>query len=440
VTTSANNIFVFGLDEFHRAQLETLGGPDEYHFHELYSHAQVKPAGNVEFPVAGLLRGAREKLAAFPARVDAVVGFWDFPVSTMLPLLRAPHHLPSPSFEAVLKCEHKYWSRLEQRHAVPRFTPSFCAVDPFADDPVAGITINYPFWIKPVKSASSYLGFKVRNRHELDQALAVTRRGIHRFGNPFNYLLQHVELPAEVAPVDGNHCIVEAIIAADRQCTLEGYVHAGEVVVYGIVDSFRSGLHPSAFTRYQYPTTLPGTVQERMVEVAGAFLRHIGYDDSPFNMEFFWDSLTDDLWLLEVNSRISKSHAPLFRLVDGMYHHKVMVDTALGRKPDFPYRQGEHKYAAKFMWRVASDAIVARVPSMDEVRALEQRVPELQIQFHVRKGMRLSELADQDSYTYEIAVLFLGGDSESELQEKYAFCQESLHLHLHPLSGARAAG
>lgn len=171
-----------------------------------------------------------------------------------------------------------------------------------------------------------------------------------------------------------------------------------------------------------------------MVEVAQTFLRHIGYDDSPFNMEFYWDSITDDLWLLEINARISKSHAPLFKYVDGMYHHKVMVDTALGRKPDFPHGRGNHRYAAKFMWRVVSDAIVTRVPSDDEIRRLRERVPDLQVQIHVHEEMRLSELADQDSYTYEIAVLFLGGDSERDLLEKYAFCQETLHLHLHPLT------
>jgi len=428
------NIFVFGLDDFHLAQLETLGEPGQYRFHELYQHAQVKPAGDMEFPVADLLQGATLKLDAFEGSVDAIVGYWDFPVSTMLPLLRKPHGLPSPTFEAVLKCEHKYWSRLEQERCFPGLTPGFCAVDPFSDDPAAQVTLEYPFWIKPIKAASSFLGFKVRNRQELDEAMYITRRKINRFGTPFNHLLERASLPPEVAPVGGNHCIAEAIITAERQCTLEGYVHAGRVVVYGIVDSFRSGLNPSSFTRYQYPTTLPETVQQRMIEAAEKFLRHIDYHDSPFNMEFYWDSITDDLWLLEVNARISKSHAPLFKFVDGMYHHKVMVDTALGHEPKFPHRRGDHRYAAKFMWRVSSDAIVTRVPNQAEIKQLWERVPELMLQIHVKEGMRLSELADQDSYTYEIAVLFLGGDSERELQEKYAFCQESLHLHLHPVS------
>jgi hypothetical protein len=37
----------------------------------------------------------------------------------------------------------------------------------------------------------------------------------------------------------------------------------------------------------------------------------------------------DTIWLLEINTRISKSHCPLFRRVDGASHHQVMLDLAL---------------------------------------------------------------------------------------------------------------
>lgn len=40
---AAKNIFVFGLDDFHLAQLRTIGMPGELAFHELYQHSDVKP-------------------------------------------------------------------------------------------------------------------------------------------------------------------------------------------------------------------------------------------------------------------------------------------------------------------------------------------------------------------------------------------------------------
>lgn len=426
------NIFVFGADEFNLAQMRSLEGAQQYRFHELFHHRDVK-AGS-EFPVEALYEGALKQLKNFPGPVDAIVGYWDFPVSTMLPLLRQPFGLPSPDFEAVLKCEHKYWSRLEQRRAIPEYVPDFCAVDPFLENPRQQITVDYPFWIKPVKAASSHLGFKVRNDTEFEHAIQAIRRNIYRFARPFNYLLQFADLPDEIIPIDGNHCIVEGIISRGRQCTLEGYVYTGEVCVYGVVDSIREGKHRSSFSRYQYPSSIPLRAQKKMIAVTKRFLGYIGFDNGPFNIEFYWETERDSIWLLEINTRISKSHCPLFRHVDGASHHQVMLDLALGRRPEFPHRKGPYRYAAKFMWRIYEDAMVKRVPTKAELQAIGRRFPSAEIQLYIQEGMRLSELKDQDSYSYEIAVIFLGGDSQKELLGKYRVVQQTLPLELAPLS------
>jgi biotin carboxylase len=428
MTSSQKNIFVFGADKFNLVQMEALDTAKEYRFHELFTYREVK--AGPEFPVKQLHEGALERLAQFPGSIDAIVGYWDFPVSTMLPLLRQPYHLPSPSFEAVLKCEHKYWSRLEQKRLIPQYIPDFCAVDPFAEDYRQQIHIAYPFWIKPIKAASSHLGFMVRNDAELEHAIKVIRDNIVRFARPFNYLLQFADLPDEVAAIDGHYCIVEGIISRGRQCTLEGYVYAGQTHVYGVVDSVREGQHRSSFSRYQYPSTIPRRIQQKMIAVTERFLTHIGFDNGPFNIEFYWESRNDRIWLLEINTRISKSHCPLFRDVDGASHHKVMLETALGQQPDFPHRMGKYKIAAKFMWRIYDDAMVTRVPTDEELRELRRQFPSAEIQMHIHKGMRLSSLKDQDSYSYEIAVIFLGGDSQQELLQKYHELQQVMQVEL----------
>jgi biotin carboxylase len=302
------------------------------------------------------------------------------------------------------------------------------------DNPAQQITVDVPFWIKPVKSASSHLGFKVRNDAEFEHAIQAIRKNIFRFGKPFNYLLQFAELPDHVAAVDGFHCIAEGMISRGRQCTLEGYVYDGEVCVYGAVDSIREGKHRSSFSRYQYPSSIPLRIQEKMIAVTERFFTSIGFDNGPFNIEFYWESQRDKIWLLEINTRISKSHCPLFRHVDGASHHQVMLDLALGKRPEFPHRQGRYRYAAKFMWRIYEDAQVKRVPTEDELRALCNRFPNTEIELHVDEGMRLSELKDQDSYSYEIAVIFLGGNSQNELLQKYRAVQQALPVELAPLS------
>ncbi|KAA6186224.1 D-alanine--D-alanine ligase [Thiohalocapsa marina] len=431
------NIFVVGLDNFHLAQLQALPGASGLAFHPLFSHQALKQQAS--FPAARLLQEGRRRLRAFPGTVDAVVGYWDFPVSTALPLLRAAVGLPGPSLEAVLRCEHKYWSRRCQAEVIPEQVPALCVVDPFADDPLSQVSLGFPFWLKPVRSVLSHLGFRIENPADFHAAIAQVRAGIGRLAEPFNLFLQHAELPPDIAAVDGWHCIAEAIISNGLQCTQEGYAFGGEVVIYGTIDSLREGPAGSCFSRYQYPSSLPQTVQARMSDCSRRIIRHIGYDKAPFNIEYFWDPDTDRIWLLEINARLSKSHAPLFELVDGRSHFQVMLDLGLGHAPHPAHRSGPCAVAAKFMPRHFGDARVLRAPGPDDIAALEAQVPHCRIQVAVRAGMRLSELRNQDSYSYELASLFIGADNQAQLLERFADCMARLPLELAPIAAAEAA-
>ncbi len=427
----AVNVFVLGLDDLHLRQLLELRRAHEYRFHELYRKKDVKSR---RLDVAErILGGARRILADFPGPIDAIVGYWDFPVSTMLPILRREHGLPGPTLEAVLRCEHKYWSRLEQAEIVPDIIPDFCPVDPCAANVADQISLPFPFWIKPVRSVLSHLGFRVADRTDLDHAISEIRAGIDRIAVPFDHLLAHAELPDALAGMSGRHCIAEGIISRGRQCTLEGYAHGGEVEVYGAVDSIREGRHQSSFSRYQYPSSLPNSVLDRMIEATRRFISRIGFDGSPFNIEFYWDEKDDRIRLLEVNTRISKSHAPLLRNVDGEYHHQVMLDVAVGQQPDPPHREGPYPISAKFMWRVDDDAVVTRLPDPETVEAIRRELPGAEIELHVSEGTRLSELGYQDSYSYEIAAIHLGGHSEADLLGSYARCRKALEVGLEPV-------
>ena len=411
------NVFIFGLDDFHRRQLATIQGSEQIAFHPLLNKDEaIHPE---RFPVNEMLEKSRATLEAFSGSVDAVCTYWDFPTSTLVPILRERWGLSGAGLNAVLRLEHKYWARLEQQATVPDLIPGFAAVDPFADDPRAGLTLDYPFWLKPIKAHSSYLGFRIDSDAQFDEAIKKIRRGIAQFGQPFNEVLEKASLPPEVAAVDGYHCIAEQIISAGQQCTLEGYVFEGDVHVYGIIDSIRAGRHRSSFQRYQYPSQLPRRVQDRMIDAARRVITHAGYDNAPFNMEFFWSRATDQLALLEVNARCSKSHSPLFVEVDGASHLQVMVNLGLGEAPAFPYRQGQSPMAAKFMLRVFRPGIVRRVPEAADIEALKARFPEAELHVLVEPGMDLDTLRFQDSYSYEIGVIFLGGQNQADLLARY---------------------
>ena len=140
-------------------------------------------------------------------------------------------------------------------------------------------------------------------------------------------------------------------VIGGRQCTVEGYVHDGEVVPYGTVDSIR---YPQvlSFFYYLYPSHPAAQVQDKMWEITRTIMSHIGYDNAGFNIEYYWDEVQNKIWLLEINTRIAQSHCDLFEMVDGVSHQQVTVDLGLGRKPDMPQGEGPEKVAAEFFYRV----------------------------------------------------------------------------------------
>lgn len=409
------NLFVVGLDPMNGATLRQIDNYEELAVHPLLAYDEVK--GRDAFSFDALLDTARRRLRAFDGSVDGIAGWWDFPTTSLVPALCEEFGLPGASLESVLKCEHKYWSRLAQWEVVPDYVPRFCAVDPFKDHPLSDVSLDFPFWIKPIKGFASQLGFRIGNVDDFDSAITIIREEIPRLGDPFDELLRQAELPPEIAAIGGNFCIVEEIIGG-LQCTLEGYVYRGDARVYGAVDSIR---HPnrSSFMRYQYPSKLPKRAQRRMQAIAKRVMIHVGYDNAPFNVEFFWDPRRQKLSLLEVNPRLSQSHASIFAKVHGVPNFQIMVDLALGREPHWVGREGPANCAAKFFIRRFSDALVRSVPEPQTIAEIKADLPGTEIDIRVRPGILLSDLHDQDTYSYELADVFMSAASQQELLRNF---------------------
>jgi hypothetical protein len=415
------NVFVIGLDDHNTETLKSLRqvNSGDIRIRRMLEYEETH--GAAEYPIADMLQKAVGVVNNFPGPIDAITAFWDFPVSCMVPVLCAKYGLHSASLESVLKCEHKYWSRIEQKKVIPEHIPGFQSFDPFDDEALAGLKqkLRYPFWIKPIKSFGSHLGFRIRNENDWKQAIPIIRGNIGTFTEPFDYVMDLAEVPPEIAE---NHdtCIAEEIISG-RQCTLEGYVYNGKVKVYGIVDSIRYANLPS-FSRYQYPSSLPKAAQKQMIEITRKLMTHVGYDNRAFNVEFFYDMKKGHPWLLEVNTRMAQSHADLFYKVDGATSHEIMTDLSLGQEPDFPHREGEYGCAGKFFVRAFRDGIVTSAPTAEKIAEAMERFPGLIVQPMVEEGMPLSQLLYQDSYSYYLAILYMGGRNEKDLMKKYYEC------------------
>ncbi|MGY1841789.1 MULTISPECIES: ATP-grasp domain-containing protein [unclassified Modestobacter] len=416
----AANVFVLGMDDLNAEILDDL--PEHrYRFHGLLTKEELIGVEDIDLPA--MLDRAQTHLEAFDGPIDAIIGYWDFPVSSMVPILCRRYGVPGPSLEAVTKCEHKYWSRLEQRKAIDE-VPGFALVD--VDGPARlPAELSYPVWLKPVKSVSSEMAFRVADDDQLAGALAEIREGIGKYAEPFEFVLDQLdELPSGIAEVGARVCLAEEA-AVGRQVTVEGYRTAGRSHVYGIVDSLH---YPgtSSFLRYQYPSQLPAEVQRRMATLSERVIDQIGLEQMTFNIEYFWDPETGHIRLLEVNPRHSQSHARLFEHVDGISNHELLVELALGQEPAEPHGDGAYGIAGKCFLRAFDDALVTRAPSPEDVARVEREVDGVTVEVVAEQGHRLSELAQQDSYSYELARLFIGAEDEAELEAKYDQCVRML--------------
>ncbi|MER7083269.1 ATP-grasp domain-containing protein [Saccharopolyspora kobensis] len=424
------NVFVVGLDP---GNLALLRGsfPRNYSFHPLFGKSEIMPAA-ADFPV--LLEEAHRRLDEFGGPIDAIVSYWDFPGTSLVPALCPDYGVPGPRLEPVIKCEHKYWSRIEQRKAADAH-PKFGLVD-LAGEPGLPPGLSFPVWLKPVKSYSSVLAFHVAEPAELARAMAEIRQGIDVVGKSFDAVLSGLEVPPEIAVAGGRACLAEEEIRG-VQATAEGYCYHGEPHVYGVIDSLH---YPgtSSFLRYQYPSRLPAPVQRRIADVSTRVIRQIGLDSTAFNIEFFWGRDDDELNVLEINPRISQSHAQLFKLVDGLPNHHCMVRLALGEEPEMPRRRGTHAVAAKWFLRAFADGVVRSCPTEQDIARVRREMPEATVDVVAREGMRLSELAVQDSYSYELATCCLGARDEAELIDKFHRCTELLPFTFDDREGAPA--
>ena len=419
------NIGILGTDEFNFIKLKSLRRADEFEYHHLLDYDEFR--GSEEYNIDELLYKAEERINAIDGQIDAIVGYFDFPVTDMLPILRKRFGLVTPSLESVMKCEHKYWSRLIQKKVVPQNIPGFSIFDPFRDDALEQIGMEFPFWIKPVKSFKSYLGFRINNEEEFNHAIETIREHIEYISKPFDKLLDHLDMPTEVDEVGGVNCLAEEIITG-KQCTLEGYMINGKVHTYGIVDSYRD-INRSSFSRYEYPSTLPYRVQDEMVEIADKVMSEIGMEPATFNMEFFYNESEDHIQLLEINPRISQSHGDLFQKVDGTANHEIMIDIALNEEPQVLHREGLFNHAAKFMMRRFADGIVTRVPNEEDLEVIRHRYPGALIEVHVQEGQQLSELLNQDSYSFELADIYMGAGTQKNLLSNHEGLTNMLPFH-----------
>lgn len=369
---------------------------------------------------------------------QAVVGIDDFPACMMAALVAETLGFPSPSFESLFLCQHKYYSRLRQSEVVPQATPRFHVID-IARDPIpSDLPLPFPVFVKPVKSYLSILARRIETFPDLARAVAEARLRLAPVAEMFDALMGVSTLDRRFRTVPASALLFEDLLSG-HQVTLDGYAYQGRVVPLGVVDSF---FFPGSlsFQRFEYPSRLPAGVQERMARIAERVIRHIGLDRTFFDIEFFYREEDDSIWLIEINGRMSSQFAPLYRMVDGIDIYAMQLEMALGRdlggREVWGPARNRRLVSASFVMRTFENGVVRRIPSGEDVRRLQRRFPEAFVEILVREGEKLSdELQDDESYRY--ALVDLAADDRKALLKRYDEAKNFLPFEFEPIQQAR---
>lgn len=332
--------------------------------------------------------------------------------------------LPGPPPDAVMLCEHKYFGRVYQKQHVPDATPDFHLIDPTVESTISD-TIEFPCFLKPVKSCMSKNAYIVNSKKELHR-LIKTSLLPHQFIDPFNDMLKAYSR----LRIHASNLLQEELLQG-VQVSLEGYVFENQVNVLGIVDAI---MFPGtySFKRFQYPSQLPKSVLDRMIDVAERFFSGIGYNNAMFNMELFYDRDSDKVSIIEINPKIASQFPNLFEKVDGFSSYRTMLEIAAGIKPKHSVRMGRHNVAASCVLRTFEDYSVKAVPTEAQRRAVIENFPDTQIQIYATPGKNLSDNA-QDAMSYRYGLIDMGAPSVPELEAQFEAAKRMLTFEFEPV-------
>jgi biotin carboxylase len=346
---------------------------------------------------------------------DGMLATEDYPVCIMGSIIAEKLGLRFPSTASVFICQNKYYSRTVQASFIPEATPGFALIDPETEYSGEEIPLEFPFFIKPVKSYLSMHAKAVRNASELNSALAAARTKLPQFTRPFDELL--ATYPVEgFAFVPGRMMLAEEMLRGE-QVSIEGYVYDGEITILGIFDSL---MHPGtlSFKSFETPSSLPGHAQERVRSIAEKAVRASGLESTVFNVEMMYIREDDSAKIIEINPRMAGQFVDLVDKVYGRNMYRIQLDLCLGRKPDPEGKKPKHKVGASFPLRLFKDMKVTRAPRLSEIADIHRQFPDTLIHVLVAEGSRLSDYP-QDSDSFRYCLVNTAAGSREELHEKF---------------------
>jgi biotin carboxylase len=322
--------------------------------------------------------------------------------------------LPGTNVEAILRAQHKAIARTLHAKAAPDAVPPF-QLFTFGQDPVAQVSLPYPFFVKPVKAAYSVLARKIASPDELRAHTTFApfeKHIIRRLTQPFNRIAR-----ARLATdIDGDYMMAESLMQG-AQVNVDGFAFNGEITILGTIDAV---MYPntSAFMRFELPSRLSTRAIAECQRVAKIAIETLGFNHGLFNVELFWDDAAGQAKIIEVNPRMAAQFADLYEKVHGINLYDALAALSFGRHPQFVRGKGQYGAAASFVYRVFDDT-QKYAPSQSQLADLRRRYVDAIFTPDFKYGAsRGREQRWLGSHRY--ALLNLGGADHDDLMNRFA--------------------
>lgn len=365
----------------------------------------------------------------YGGRIDGITSAVGYPGMSVVSILARQLQLPGPDPDAIMRCEHKYYSRAAQQELVPEATASFTPLNIGQQLPPG---LSFPRFLKPIKSFMSMNAQRVESEQELLECL-------DKFAWPEDFVAPFDEMVAAHTCMTrtAQGFLLEELLEG-QQVSLEGFVYKGQPQVLGIVDAV---MFPGtiSFKRWMYPSRLPADVQNAMKETAVKFFSGINYDHAMFNMELFYNPATGRIHIIEVNPKIASQFPDLFQRVDGTSSYELLLQLAAGDTPRFEHGKGDFAVAASCVLRTFQDQMVLSTPSPEDLAFVKQTYPDAIVEIMATPGHKLSQRA-QDAQSFRYGLVNIGGRSEEDLEKRFEWCKENLHFEFQPVETTRTSG
>lgn len=339
---------------------------------------------------------AYEQLKSVLREVDGVVALTDKAALMLSLCVQEGVVKHGPSLQSVLSVQNKYLSRIIQKQISNLKVPSCYLFDSHF--------FESAFFLKPSFGHLSSFA-SLFSDHEAAQEFVRAHLPELQARNAYlSFFLKR-------GSSDGSafQFISEAIIPDLEQITVDGFVSGGEVHILGFSRSdFYSGTH--SFESFHFPVSYNSDFDERIIKISQELISAHELNDLFFNIEFRLNPKNNEIWLIEINTRMSFQFARMisqvldFDVLDAAARLSCGEKISLKKNDAFVKKRG-----SIFIMRREDDAFVEKLPfgAIDQIKKSYRSVLPY---YTVDEGKKLSDVP-QDTEMFRYGCVLVVGES-----------------------------